>query len=298
MLSHFNTAVSYEMLRIIIYTAIRNIPTFILGLNNSVDTMTAVVREYSRGQEEITALRRALVETKTVLTARKSGQLAMKDLWLRKKELDETLRILNDLEWLKDSPLRVHRLVQQKKYFNAVVRLKKALERMFSDDLVDVTGISSIREQLLELKGRILEDIVSELRNDVVGMNASAQLMKSLEAGGDSDDDFEGESEGKSATDVINDSRSVFSGEIRSEFSIDNGLSSVISKSGSNVPFSDGKALGLLAVDDSVEMNISDVASSGKTVLHNLCLNLFHGLLYCRICLHSPVSPSCWTSTL
>jgi hypothetical protein len=32
-----------------------------------------------------------------------------------------------------------------------------------------VTAISGIREQLIELKGRILEDIVSELRKDVVG---------------------------------------------------------------------------------------------------------------------------------
>jgi hypothetical protein len=73
------------------------------GLNNSVDTMSAVVREYSRGQEDINALRRALVETKTVLTTKKSGQLAMKDLWTKKKELGESLRILSDLEWLKVS---------------------------------------------------------------------------------------------------------------------------------------------------------------------------------------------------
>lgn len=71
------------------------------GLNNSVDTMSAIVREYTRGQEDIDALRRALVETKTVLTTKKSGQLAMKDLWMKKKELDETMRILTDLEWLK-----------------------------------------------------------------------------------------------------------------------------------------------------------------------------------------------------
>ena len=40
---------------------------------------------------------------------------------------------------------------------------------MFCEDLVNVTALSGIREQLLEHKGHILETIVVELRDDVVG---------------------------------------------------------------------------------------------------------------------------------
>jgi hypothetical protein len=65
--------------------------------------MTDVVKEYIRGRDDTQALRDALLETKSVLTAKKSGQISMKELWLKKKELEESLRILNDLEWLKAS---------------------------------------------------------------------------------------------------------------------------------------------------------------------------------------------------
>ena len=71
------------------------------GLNNSVDTMGEVVREYSRGREDIRALRKALFETKSVLTARKSGQIPLKELWLKKVELEESLRMVKELETLK-----------------------------------------------------------------------------------------------------------------------------------------------------------------------------------------------------
>ena len=73
------------------------------GLNASVDTISHVIREYNQGIDDMCTLRRALHETKSVLTAKKSGQIAMRDLWLKKKELEETVRILKDIEWLKVS---------------------------------------------------------------------------------------------------------------------------------------------------------------------------------------------------
>lgn len=71
------------------------------GLNNSLDTMSEVVKEYSRGQEEIKSLRNALEETQKVLTAKKSGQTSLRDLWTRKVELQESLKLVKELEDLK-----------------------------------------------------------------------------------------------------------------------------------------------------------------------------------------------------
>lgn len=71
------------------------------GLNNSLDTMTDVVREYSKGQEEIQMLRNALHETQKVLTAKKNGQTSLRDLWIRKIELQESIRMVRDIEELK-----------------------------------------------------------------------------------------------------------------------------------------------------------------------------------------------------
>lgn len=155
------------------------------GLNNSVDTMAAVLREYSHGQEDISELRSALKDTKEVLTSKKSGQLAMKDLWYRKQELEDTLQILQDIEWLNDSPEKIQKFIIQKKYLNAIKRLNKSVDLMFSEDLIEVSGLGVIREQLLELKGKILEDIVIELREDVTGMHTL------LEFDDDSSDDEE-----------------------------------------------------------------------------------------------------------
>jgi hypothetical protein len=53
------------------------------GLNNSVDTMTEVVKSYNAGRKDILTLRTSLDETKSVLTAKKSGQIPLKELWLK-----------------------------------------------------------------------------------------------------------------------------------------------------------------------------------------------------------------------
>lgn len=71
------------------------------GLNNSLDTMSEVVKEYSRGQEEIKSLRNALCETQKVLTAKKVGQTSLRDLWARRVEVHESLRLVKELEDIK-----------------------------------------------------------------------------------------------------------------------------------------------------------------------------------------------------
>jgi hypothetical protein len=71
------------------------------GLNHSVDTMSEVVREYTRGRDDIQGLRKSLAETQGVLTAKKVGQVPLKELWQKKVELQETLRMVKDLESLK-----------------------------------------------------------------------------------------------------------------------------------------------------------------------------------------------------
>ena len=165
-------------------------------LNNSVDTMTDVVKVYKNGMDDIKGLQSSLEETKTVLTAKKSGQISMRELWLKKKELEEAMRIMGDIEWLKDSPLKIQRLIQQKRYLNAVIRLNKSMELMFSEDLVNVTSLTQIREQLLEQKGYILESIVTELRDNIIGTYSHIYMDK------DSNEDSDSESQSDTRSEV------------------------------------------------------------------------------------------------
>lgn len=138
------------------------------GLNNSVDTMSEVLRSYNRNREEITTLRSSLHEVQHVLTQRKQGQIPLKELWLQKIEAEESLRILDNLERLKDAPMQVLKYIQQKRYVSAVNTLITAIENMFHDDLVHIIALDSIRQQLMEMKGSILENIVSEVKNIIL----------------------------------------------------------------------------------------------------------------------------------
>ena len=161
------------------------------GLNYTMETMTEVVKEYNRGREDVRSLRKSLSETTGVLTAKKNGQISMRDLWLKKVEAEESLRIMRDLEFLKETPLRLQRLMQQRRYLSAVLNLNKATFIMFGEDLVAVPGLMLVREQLMETKGSILESVVTELQATVMGLNEDDEE----EGGGDGDDDEEEEDE-------------------------------------------------------------------------------------------------------
>jgi len=148
------------------------------GLNNTMETMTEVVKEYNRGREDVRGLRRSLSETTGVLTSKRNGQISMRDLWLKKVEAEQSLRIMKDLEFLKETPLRLQRLMQQRRFLSAVLNLNKATTLMFGEDLVAVQGLALVREQLMELKGTILESVVTELQSTVLGLNDEEEEME------------------------------------------------------------------------------------------------------------------------
>jgi hypothetical protein len=52
-------------------------------------------------------LRTSSLEIRSVFTSKKTGQIPLKDLWFKKVELTESLRILKDLEILKEAPMKV-----------------------------------------------------------------------------------------------------------------------------------------------------------------------------------------------
>lgn len=149
-------------------SVIEDVVQFEHGLSNSVDTMGDVVRAYASSREDIRTLRGSLLETQSVLNAKKSGTTPLKELWMKKTECEETLRILNEMEKLKDAPLRVDRFIKENKFLNAVLTLNTAIENMFNEDLIDVVGLSHVRTHLMELKETIMEKIVGQLKNVIL----------------------------------------------------------------------------------------------------------------------------------
>ena len=212
------------------------------GLNESMDTVVDVIKSYKTGKDDINKLRECLKETQSVLTAKKSGQIPIKDLWSRKVEAAESLRILNDLEYLKDANLRIQRFIQEKKYLSAVINLNKAINLMFNEDLVIVTGLSQVREQLLDIKENVFENVISELKDTVLGISNVYSEVKRIELNGNDSDSDDGQEQ-------HNDEKK----EIKEEMHVD-----------------DYNNTNLDEVDETVEAGLLDPSSSGSVFIRLL----------------------------
>ena len=70
---------------------------------------------------------------------------------------------------LKEAPRRVNNLIDRQCYLGAVNHLNTAIANMFDEDLCNIGALSPSREELMDQKGRILEFIVEELKEALLG---------------------------------------------------------------------------------------------------------------------------------
>ena len=130
------------------------------ALNNSVETMGNVVSEYTRCRSDIGAMRKSIEDIRIVLTAKKSGQINLKQLWLKKKEQEERIRILDDIERLADAPRRINQMLSKHCYLSAVNSLNASIANMFNEDLVAIGGLAGAREDLMDQKSRSVKQSI------------------------------------------------------------------------------------------------------------------------------------------
>lgn len=69
-------------------------------LNNAVEAMGGVISEYSKSRGDISRMRESILDIRRVITSKKGGQVDLKQLWFRKKEQEERIRILDAVEKL------------------------------------------------------------------------------------------------------------------------------------------------------------------------------------------------------
>lgn len=101
------------------------------GLTKTVETMGEVVRSYMKGLEDIRHLKQSMQVTKEILTNKNKSQHKLSEMWLRKSELEESLRIIGEIEFIQEAPPRIQKLISQRRYLAAVTTLNKATEIMF-----------------------------------------------------------------------------------------------------------------------------------------------------------------------
>ena len=120
------------------------------SLNNSVDTMGDVLAGYFRylilriwfpsqmlvnirSREDIAELRMSLHAIKEVLSNKRGSQANLHELWLRKKLLQEQLRLVDEIHVLRDSPLKIEALMRQKCFVAAVNLFNQCMKTMFGE---------------------------------------------------------------------------------------------------------------------------------------------------------------------
>jgi hypothetical protein len=143
------------------------------SLNSSVQAMGGVARHYNETRTNVATLRDEVRECKMLLL---SGQQQgdMRDLWQRKAQYAQILKLLDMLDVIHDAPVKFDKLVRQKRFVEAVDLINASLEDIFSDELCNVTAISEVRDELLQRKGLILDILVREVADAVFLRTAAA----------------------------------------------------------------------------------------------------------------------------
>ncbi|CAM9293782.1 unnamed protein product, partial [Hapterophycus canaliculatus] len=137
--------------------------------------MGGVARHYNQTRSNVGTLREQLRECKQLLQTG-SSQADVRELWQRKLQYSQVLRLLNALDMIKDAPVKFERLVRQKRFVGAVDLLNESLVNIFSAELVDVPAVAGVRDEMLAQKGRILDTLVEEIADVLFLRAATAQV--------------------------------------------------------------------------------------------------------------------------
>eukprot|EP01041_Mallomonas_annulata_P006612 gene6612-13388_t len=181
------------------------------SLNNSVDTMSDVLEGYGKCRDDVRSLRVSLHEIKTGVSSKRGVglQADLRELWLRNKQLEHELRILCDVNTIREAPGVIEKLAQHKRYLSAVCSLNRSLTSLFTEDLINVEALVGPRDALMELKGKLLDGLVTEFRRVMMGTLSGLDPQESSAMGGGVswDGDWDGDDNGHEVglTDDIED---------------------------------------------------------------------------------------------
>ena len=98
----------------------------------------------------------------------------IRELWERKLEYTAMLSMLDNLEALRDAPRTIDLLVHEKRYVAAVAHFNRMHDLMFSEDLIGVSALTQVRNEIHMRKVRLLDMIVSEVQELLFRLPAGA----------------------------------------------------------------------------------------------------------------------------
>ena len=137
-----------------------------------------VSTQFESIRRRVKGLRKQVRDCKGLLTKGMREQ-PIKELWERKLEYTAMLTMLDNLEALRDAPRTIDRLVQQKRFVAAVAHFNRMSELMFSDELMDVSALKDVRDEIHARKVRLLDTIVVEVQTLLFVLLPSSGLSSS-----------------------------------------------------------------------------------------------------------------------
>ncbi len=132
------------------------------SLINSVQEMGVVCEHYVEMRKRITEMRNEIAESKLLLLSCRQLDKE-RQLFHSKIQNANVLDLMNAMELVRDAPMKFDKLISEKRFVSAVNLLNTSLHHVFSTDLMDVEAVGRVAFDLVERKGFVLDNLVSEL---------------------------------------------------------------------------------------------------------------------------------------
>ncbi|KAI9026276.1 Sec8 exocyst complex component-specific domain-containing protein [Hyaloraphidium curvatum] len=137
--------------------------------NDSIHTFSGVVETVVDSQKRADQMRKALLNSRDLLHAKRSDLM---DLWLKSVKYKEMLRMIDAIAELHEAPDNVEILLNQKYFLQALTTIQKSLQTLASPEYAGVAALSSVRTSLERVYSTLPETLIEELHNHIYLKNA------------------------------------------------------------------------------------------------------------------------------
>ncbi|KZT32961.1 hypothetical protein SISSUDRAFT_456734 [Sistotremastrum suecicum HHB10207 ss-3] len=126
----------------------------------SLDHHASLLSSFKDTQSQISETRNALVEAKEMLGSKRADLV---QLWSRGQVVDEMLKMLDQIEWLKSVPDTLESLLSEKRLLLASILLIKSLKIINTSDMHEIGAVSDLRSYLQSQEISLREILIEEL---------------------------------------------------------------------------------------------------------------------------------------
>ncbi|KZS95766.1 hypothetical protein SISNIDRAFT_385220, partial [Sistotremastrum niveocremeum HHB9708] len=126
----------------------------------SLDHHASLLSSFKDTQSQISETRNALVEAKEMLGSKRADLV---QLWSRGQVVDEMLKMLDQIEWLKSVPDTLESLLSEKRLLQASILLIKSLKIINTSDMHEIGAVSDLRSYLQSQEISLREILIEEL---------------------------------------------------------------------------------------------------------------------------------------